>query len=221
MATNVDPVTGTSSSSATQAVAARERLGQKDFLQLMMTQFQNQDPFKPLDPSQFLGQLAQFSTVSGINGMQDSLTSLVDSFKSQQMLSGASLVGRDALVPSGKGTLQAGGTVRGAIDVPADQQQVVVEIRDAAGQLVRRMAVSTDTGLADFSWDGLRQDGTAAAPGTYSFGAIGVSGGKASSLDVLMSDRIGSVTLDQSTQALVLNTATQGTVPLTKVRRIS
>ena len=76
--TSVSDVTNSGGSSAATAAAAdRESLGQKDFLKLMMTQFQYQDPFKPVDGTQFLGQLAQFSTVNGIDGMQTSLASLV------------------------------------------------------------------------------------------------------------------------------------------------
>lgn len=217
---SVDAV-GSSSSAASRATSAADQLGQKDFLKLMMTQFSNQDPFKPLDPTQFLGQLAQFSTVNGIDAMQGSLATLVDSFKSDQMLSGAMLVGRDVLVPATKMTLPATGDVKGAIDVPEGTQQVVVNVKDAAGQLVRQFTVPGNVGTQEFAWDGNLQDGTRAAAGSYSIQALGVTAGKSSSLQVLVSDKVGSVTLDPTTSNLVLNTATQGTVPLASVRRIS
>lgn len=214
----INTVTG--AAGAGTAASARDRLGQKDFLQLMMTQFRHQDPFKPLDGTQFLGQLAQFSTVNGIDGMQASLAGLLESFRSDQMLSGATLVGRDVLVPSNAATLGATGGVPGAVDVPAGTQQVVVSVKDAAGQLVRRFEVPAGAGLREFAWDGLREDGTRAASGRYSIEAVGVAGGRSASLPMLLADRVGSVTLDSATQALVLNTATQGTVPLSTVRRI-
>jgi flagellar basal-body rod modification protein FlgD len=209
------------SSSPAQAVSSRDTLGQKDFIKLMMQQFTNQDPFKPLDSTQFLSQLAQFSTVNGIESMQASLSSLVDGFKSEQMLSGASLVGREVLVPSGAGSLAAGGSLRGAVDVPAGQQQVVVAVKDKAGQLVRRFEVPAAQGVVDFTWDGKLADGSQAGAGQYAIQAIGISAGQSSSLEVLLADKVGSVTLDAATQSLVLNTSTQGTVPLARVRRIS
>ena len=219
--TTVETVGSATGSAATAAAAQRETLGQKDFLELMMTQFRFQDPFKPVDSTQFLGQLAQFSTVNGIDGMQTSLASLVDSFRSEQMLAGATLVGRDVLVPSTRATLGAeGAAVTGAIDVPEGVQQVVVAVKDAAGQLVRRVAIAADAGLQDFTWDGALEDGSRAPPGTYSLQAVGVSGGSSSSLGLLLNDRVGSVTLDPATQNLVLNTATQGNVSLSAVRRI-
>ena len=217
---SVDPVSS-SAGAAAKAPSAADQLGQKDFLKLMMTQFRNQDPFKPLDSTQFLGQLAQFSTVSGIDSMQGSLATLVDSFKSDQMLSGAMLVGRDVLVPTTRVALPESGPVSGAIDIPEGTQQVLVNVKDAAGQLVRQFSIPAEAGTKEFAWDGSLQDGTRAAAGPYSIQALGITAGKSSSLQVLVSDKVGSVTLDPTTSNLVLNTATQGTVPLASVRRIS
>jgi len=217
---SVDPL-GSSTNAASRPASAADQLGQKDFLKLMMAQFSNQDPFKPMDATQFLGQLAQFSTVNGISGMQGSLATLVDSFKSDQMLSGAMLVGREVLVPTATVALPASGAVNCAVDVPEGTQQVVIGIKDSAGQLVRQFSVPADAGTNEFAWDGNLQDGTRATAGPYSIEAVGITAGKSSSLQVLVSDKVGSVTLDPTTSNLVLNTATQGTVPLAAVRRIS
>lgn len=217
----VNDVTGYGASAASASSSDRQYLGQQDFLKLMMTQFQYQDPFKPVDSTQFLGQLAQFSTVNGINGMQASLESLVDSFRSDQMLAGANLVGRDVLVPSNSTTIGAEGSVRGAVDVPIGAQQVYVSVKDSSGQLVRRFAVDAAPGLHEFEWDGLLEDGTRAPAGTYELEATAFAGQLSASLEMLLSDRVGSVTLDSTTGRLVLNTATQGAVALSQVRRIS
>ena len=78
--------------------AAREGdLGQEDFLHLMLTQLKNQDPFKPMESGEFLGQLAQFGTVQGLAGLQTSFDSLSSSLVSNQALQASSLVGRSAL----------------------------------------------------------------------------------------------------------------------------
>ena len=66
-----------SSSSTTTDKKANDQLDQADFLQLMTTQLQNQDPTKPLDGQQFMAQLAQFSTLNGIMDMKASLDKLV------------------------------------------------------------------------------------------------------------------------------------------------
>ena len=54
----------------------RDKVGQDQFLELMITQLKNQDPMKPMDNGQFLSQMAQFGTVSGINDLQKSFGSL-------------------------------------------------------------------------------------------------------------------------------------------------
>jgi len=216
----IDATTAASAATESAAVKARDRLGQKDFLKLMMTQFSNQDPFKPLDSAAFLGQLAQFSTVSGIQDMQGSLATLVERFKSDQALSGATLVGRTVLTPASTATLGAQGSIEGAVDVPKDVPKVIVAVRDAAGQLVRRFEINPSEGLSDFSWDGITDGGDRAAAGRYTIQALGVFGNTAESLPVLMNDRVSSVTLDPANQSLILNTASQGSVPLSGVRRI-
>src|SRR5699024_3114867 len=93
------------------APQARDRstsLGQADFLRLMTEQLKNQDPLKPLDNNQFLGQLAQFSTVQGIDDMQSAMGSMASVMESDQTLRAASLVGREALVAADTVQLAAG-----------------------------------------------------------------------------------------------------------------
>src|SRR4026209_1422384 len=103
-----DIINGTGAPGAAQqgsGIKKKDQLGQAEFLQLMLAQLKNQDPFKAMDPSQFLGQLAQFGTVTGIQDMQNAFTSLSDAMRASQVLDGASMVGRDVLVPSDTVTL--------------------------------------------------------------------------------------------------------------------
>jgi hypothetical protein len=79
---------------------ANDKLGQEQFLKLMITQLNNQDPFKPLESGEFLGQLAQFGTVSGIQDLQQSFQGLAGSMQSNQALQAAGLVGRSVYVPA-------------------------------------------------------------------------------------------------------------------------
>jgi flagellar basal-body rod modification protein FlgD len=216
-----DVINGTGAAgSSTQAggTKKKDQLGQNEFLQLMLAQLKNQDPFKAMDPSQFLGQLAQFGTVTGIQDMQAAFTSLSDAMRSSQVLDGAGMVGRDVLVPSDTVTLHADGTVKGSIDVPKGLTGLTVNIRDGAGALVRRMTLPTDSGNHEFTWDGLRDDGTRAAAGDYDIEAIGSLDGQSGSLEMLFASRVNSVTIDSS--GLVLNTNDLGARPLSDVRRV-
>ena len=217
---SLDAVSALSGTAASSAAAARERLGQKDFIELMLAQFRNQDPLKPLDGTEFIGQLAQFSTVTGIEDMGASLKSLADSLRSEQMLAGAALVGRQVLVPSSRAVLGEAGDVSGALEAPEGVQQVLVTVRDAAGQIVRQMTVEAAEGLVDFRWDGITDAGRRAPPGDYSFGAIASGGGRSVSLPLMFNDQVRSVTLDTSGKQLLLNTTHHGPVQLADVRRI-
>jgi flagellar basal-body rod modification protein FlgD len=216
-----DVINGTGaagSASQSSGTKKKDQLGQNEFLQLMLAQLKNQDPFKAMDPSQFLGQLAQFGTVTGIQDMQTAFTSLSDAMRSSQVLDGASMVGRDVLVPSDTVTLHADGSVKGSIDAPKGLTGLTVNIRDSAGALVRRMTLPTDGGNQEFTWDGLRDDGTRAAAGDYDIEAIGSLDGQSGSLEMLFSSRVNSVTIDSS--GLVLNTNDLGARPLSDVRRV-
>ncbi len=71
-----------------------DELGQEDFLTLMITQFQNQDPFEPMDNGQFLGQLAQFSTVSGIDSLNSGFAGLEGALRDEQALQAAGILVR-------------------------------------------------------------------------------------------------------------------------------
>jgi flagellar basal-body rod modification protein FlgD len=218
-----DIISGTAATAAaagqTNRIKTKDQLGQKEFLQLMIAQLKNQDPFKAMDPSQFLGQLAQFGTVSGIQEMQSAFTTLSESMRSSQVLDGATMVGREVLVPSETVTLQAEGSVHGAVDVPSGASSLQVNVRDAAGTLVRRMTLPTNGGLADFSWDGLADNGSRAPAGAYSLEAIANVGGQSTSLEMLLASRVASVTIDAQS-GLTLNTSDLGSRSLSDVRRV-
>lgn len=198
----------------------KDQLGQAEFLKLMIAQLKNQDPFKAMDPSQFLGQLAQFGTVSGIQEVQGAIASLSESMRSAQVLEGATMVGRSVLVAADEIALGAEGPIVGAVDVPEGTTSVQITIRDAAGQLVRRFALpGGSTGLTDFTWDGLTDEGARAEPGQYSFEAVGIVAGSSSSLETLLASRVSSVTLDPA-RGLTLNTHDLGAQRLSDVRRV-
>jgi flagellar basal-body rod modification protein FlgD len=197
----------------------KDQLGQAEFLELMIAQLKNQDPFKAMDPSQFLGQLAQFGTVSGIQEMQSAFASLSQSMRASQVLDGATMVGREILVASDEASLGAEGVVNGAIDIPSEATSVQLKITDASGQLVRTITMPSSAGLAEFEWDGTTDSGVRAAAGEYSFEAVANIGGANYSLETLMSSRVSSVTID-SGRGLTLNTNTLGARLLSDVRRV-
>ncbi len=193
-------------------------LGQADFLRLMTEQLKNQDPLKPLDGTQMLGQLAQFSTVQGINGMQDALGAVANVMESDQTLRAASLVGHDALVDTDTVQLQAGTGMNGEV-VATSAGTITIEIVDSAGQVVDRMPVeAAGAGNVAWSWDGRNADGAIAPAGTYKIRAVAGSGASSQALSTRVAAHVDSVSIEAS--GLVLNLAGIGPQPLSSVRRI-
>ena len=209
---------GTNGSPANASGSAGQ-LDQNQFLQLMVAQLKNQDPTKPMDPSTFVGQLAQFSTVTGIENMQTSLSTLTTSMRSAQVLSGTSLVGHQILAPANSTTIAPGDTVSGAADVPAGTTALQVNVLDSRGQQVRTFPVTPQTGLTNFTWDGKTDSGSVASAGQYTFKVMAGTGSSATSLDPLLSAKVVSVTIDPTTRDLTLNT-NAGALALSTVRQV-
>lgn len=203
---------------ATQPATRSTSLGQADFLRLMTEQLKNQDPLKPLDNAQFLGQLAQFSTVQGIDKMQGAMQAVASVMESDQTLRAAALVGRDALVEASTLDLQAGTAVRGEIAATA-AGPVTVEIVDASGTRVRTLTVQAPAaGNVPFEWDGRNEAGQATAAGRYTVRATAGTGKNAEALTVGVAARVDSVSIEPN--GLVLNLKGLGSHSLSAIRRI-
>src|SRR5688572_17021817 len=116
-------------------------LGQDDFLSLMIAQLKNQDPMKPLDPSQYVGQLAQFSSVAGLKEINSAIAGLTDSLRGNRVLDGAALIGRAVVAQGSEVYLGAPSEERvgvaGAMTVPAGTNQLQLVVKDASGATIR------------------------------------------------------------------------------------
>lgn len=198
----------------------KSKLGQEDFMALMIAQLRNQDPMKPMENGDFLGQIAQFSQVSGLQDLQKSFDELSTSLVSNQALQAASLVGRDVLAPTGLGELAQGGSIRGDVELPSASPQVSVKIYDDAGQVVRTLELGSQaSGAALFQWDGLRDDGTYAQPGTYLVSATAEFNGKNEAVEANIVNRVNGVTLGNN-GGLLLDLAGVGPLEFTEVKQI-
>jgi len=198
----------------------KKELGQKEFLKLMTTQLQNQDPFKPMESGAFLSQIAQFSTVDGIGKLNTGFEQLSSSLVSNQALQASSLIGHSVLAPTGVASLQQGGSIQGSAQLPAASGDVTVNVFDQAGQLVRRIGLGSQAaGNVDFKWDGLRDDGKYASPGNYFVSAEASVDGRNEAVDTLLASEVKSVTLSNS-GGLLLDLDGIGALDFKEVRQI-
>lgn len=196
----------------------RTELGQDAFLKLMTAQMKNQDPFKPMESGEFLGQIAQFSTVSGIQQMQSSLAGLSAALTSNQTLQAANLVGHGVMVEADSAYLFAEGGMSGSAMLDASGP-VAVDIVDASGQVVRRLDLGTrPAGDVGFTWDGNDESGARLPEGRYTVRATALSGGATQALETQVLGMVSSVTLGSA--GLSLNLYGMDPVALSAVREI-
>ncbi|WP_284266601.1 flagellar hook assembly protein FlgD [Roseicyclus amphidinii] len=184
----------------------RDELGQQDFLRLMTAQLQNQDPFSPMENGEFLAQMAQFSTVSGLESVNATLGQISSQIGGSRIVSGAALLGQQVLVPGTIARPDEEGTIHGVIDLPQSATDVRVEFRDPqSGALLHRIELGPrQAGLAGFAWDAVPPAiAEARAPVRLSVMATGPEGGLALSPSVYA--RITGVQLPESGTDLMLD----------------
>ena len=136
-----------------QQKSPKSSLGQEDFLKLMTTQLQNQDPFAPMENGEFIAQMAQFSTVTGITEMGQTLKGLSDKLNEFRIATASDLLGNSVLVPGNIVRPNKDGEIHGIIDLPSPSSETSVSFFDSSGELVHSVDLgSQGRGLVGFEW---------------------------------------------------------------------
>lgn len=162
----------TSTSTAASAADAQASAdGTEDrFLKLLVAQMRNQDPLNPMDNAAVTTQMAQISTVRGIETLNGSMKAMVANMSKGSMLDSLGLIGRNVLTAGNtfvRGS-EADGATRGGFVLPSAASSVQVQIVDATGAPVfSRSFGSTPAGTHQFDWDGRTASGAPAPAGNY------------------------------------------------------
>jgi flagellar basal-body rod modification protein FlgD len=189
---------------------ANMQINQTDFLQLITAQMKDQNPLSPSDPTQFVTQLEGMSQVSAMQSMQSSM-------QASAIMSGTSLIGRSILAPGTQATLATGGALGGAVEAPAGTTTLTVAVQDSTGATVDTFKVTPAvSGLTSFVWNGATSAGTTAPAGTYTIGVSATVNGTSQTLNPMVVNKVDSVLVDPTTNAVDVETAT-GTVPLSSI----
>lgn len=221
MSINFDALKNLGVRTVADAPVKKQELGQEQFLKLMTTQLTHQDPTKPMENGDFLGQMAQFSTVSGIQDLQKSFAQFADSISSNQALQAASLVGRSVLVPGSEGVFSLNDNLKGEVALTGPTDNLMVEFQNRNGVTVKQLNLGRQSaGQVEFEWDGQLDDGTFANPGAYQIRASANIDNKNTALQTFVSAGVNSVSLGNGSNGIQLSLNGLDTVRFNDVRRI-
>ena len=198
------------------------------FMTLLVTQLKNQDPLNPLDNAQITSQLAQLSTVTGVNKLNTTLESLKTSYQSAEAMQATNLIGHGVLVEGNKVQLQSGKAILGVeLGSAADSVQVVIS--DATGKEVSTIDLGpNDAGVLPLAWDGvvdpLNVDAEGKplvlANGNYSFRVVATRGGEpVTDAKGLSFDSVVSVTTSGK-DGIRLNLPLKGAVSMADIKQV-
>jgi flagellar basal-body rod modification protein FlgD len=191
---------------------------QDRFLKLLVTQMKNQDPLNPMDNAQVTSQMAQLSTVTGIDKLNATLQALSDSMTSSQSLQAASMIGHGVLI-SGQGLDLAKGSGYGGVELAQSVDKVDIAIYDKSGALVRNMQLGAQpVGLVNWQWDGRNNSGVSVADGSYTFTVSAAQAGVKVDATALQFGMVSSVT--QSKQGVALSVGSLEGISLSQVKQI-
>jgi len=201
-----------------KAGASATEQAQDRFMTLLVTQMQNQDPLNPMDNAQMTSQLAQLSTVTGIEKLNDTMQSLIGNVQSSQTFQASSMIGRNVFVPGNVMQMSANDSKFG-VELAANVDKLDVSIRDANGNIVRTLALGAQkSGVVPLSWDGRNDAGAGLPDGRYSFDISASAGGNKIAVNPLSQGQVTSIA--NSSQGLTLNLKDLGSVGLSDIRQV-
>jgi flagellar basal-body rod modification protein FlgD len=182
LTSNASPTPAAASNAATPSSAAANAAGPNlagnfnEFLQLLTTQLQHQDPTSPLDPNQFTQELVQFSSVEQQINTNTSLTTMIALQQTQQAASALQFIGADVAVSGTTAQLANGqASWNYSVTQPATAS---IKISDSSGKQVFSTSQTVQPGTQAFVWNGMDSQGNSfpSGPYTISISAIGTSG---------------------------------------------
>lgn len=205
--------------SATPPGSKEKELGKTAFLELMIAQVQNQDPLEPAKNEAFIAQLAQFSSVEGIQNLNESMDSMVSTFRASAAVDAAALVGRNVLIPTNQTALNTDGGIGGSVSLTEAVGGLTVTIENSNGQTVQRVDLGArPPGEIRFNWDGLSENGEPVPQDFYRIAAFADVEGVQQQFEVSMPDQVVSVSI--TNEGLVANLAGGSSVSASQIKEI-
>lgn len=191
------------------------------FMTLLLAQIENQDPLKPADQTEFVAQLAQFSSLEGIQNLSESVQDIGAMYRSSQALQATALVGREVLVPGQIGYLENAGKISGTIEAGQASGDVMMTVKDATGQVVANIDLG-NIGSAEtpFEWDGTDYNGNPLPAGAYSIAIEGTLTGESTALVTSIYSRVNSVSIVDNQGGMMLNLNGMGQIDSKDIQEV-
>jgi flagellar basal-body rod modification protein FlgD len=191
--------TTTASGMSAASGNTKTTLDQSDFLTLLTTQLKNQDPFEPMDNTQMVAQMAQFSSVAGISEMNKTLAGVATKLGSTTASDAMAYVGKTVLTEGSTAYSKSTGGLDAAVELDTDATQVSVAISDANGGMLRQLQLGAQkAGTTSFEWDGKDGAGNPAGSGPFTITALATAGDKTVTSRTLVWAPVESVSLPSS-----------------------
>ncbi|RJG01180.1 flagellar hook assembly protein FlgD [Noviherbaspirillum sedimenti] len=207
-------VNGTKTAKATDAAGE----AQDRFMTLLVTQMKNQDPLNPMDNAQMTSQLAQLSTVSGIEKLNTALENLMGSYQTSQTLQATSMIGHGVLA-TGNGVQLSEGQALLGVELAGPADKVQVTIRDASGSAVHSFTLENQpAGTYPLAWDGKTDAGATAPDGKYTFEVKATAGDKNVDASALSFGQVASVSTGSG--GIKVNVPNLGALNFADIRQI-
>jgi flagellar basal-body rod modification protein FlgD len=162
-------VYGSGTGNVAKTKSAEAAMGKDAFLKLLVTQLENQDPLNPTDNTEFVAQLAQFSSLEGIQNLNTSLGGMKGSMEALQQFGSASLIGKNAKVEASS-FAYGGSPQKLGFTISSDASSATLVIREPSGRAVKEIEMGpVKAGYSEVEWNGTNTGGLPATQGLYSF----------------------------------------------------
>lgn len=201
------------------AASGASTLGQADFLKLMTAQMKNQDPFDPVDNTEMVAQMAQFSSLAGISEMSTTLKQISDKLGAASVGDATAYLGRTVLTAGDVAYGREAGGIAGAVELAGAASDLTVTIADANGLVLKHVALGPrKAGTVEYDWDGRTDAGEDAGPGPFTVTTQARNADKAVEATSLVWSPVHSVSTANGEAVLTLPGL--GPVPVSAVRKV-
>lgn len=208
--TSITPIDSSAPGGETQTSAPVKILGKDDFLNLLVTQLQHQDPLNPAESTEFTAQLAQFSSLEQLNNINDNLKNMTLFQTAVTNSQAVSFIGKEITASGNTLQLEDGQAAACQFELTANAALAAITVYDAGGGFVKAFETGPlPSGRQTAVWDGMDRDGNRALPGIYRFEVQAVDADNQNvGVTPLISSVVTGVSLKNQTASLITDLQT-------------